>query len=185
MWVCVGFFRFFSTFFPSLSFSLFAARNSIKIYLNTNGHGRSRCSLSYTSKRKATFGNDNENVICYQIQSDNDSSYSVSDPHIISSKKLSVGLRRWVHEYLKHTSFHSLDVFECLSCCCFCCIHWWLWANFLVVLFYSTFYDILETFSIMLINQAYTHTLRWYTLLNILTNILRRKFKITWKISFN
>lgn len=73
----------------------FTARNSIKIYLNTNGHPRGKCSLSYTSKRKATFSNGNDNVICYQIQPDNDS-YSISDPHVMSSKKLSVGLRRWV-----------------------------------------------------------------------------------------
>lgn len=74
-------------------FVLFTARNSIRIYLNSNGHARGKCTTSYSSKRKATFNTNIDNVICYQIQPDNDS-YSMTNSHIISSKKLSVGLRR-------------------------------------------------------------------------------------------
>ncbi|XP_031627019.1 cholecystokinin receptor type A-like [Contarinia nasturtii] len=72
----------------------YASRNSIKIYLNTNGHSRGKCSLSYTSKRKTTFSSNSDNVICYQIQPDSDSYSTITDPHVVSSKKLSVGLRR-------------------------------------------------------------------------------------------
>lgn len=86
---------FFFVFFQLISFYFpFSARNSIKIYLNTNGNMRGKCSLSYTSKRKTTFSSNSDNVICYQIQPDSDSYSTISDPHVISSKKLSVGLRR-------------------------------------------------------------------------------------------
>lgn len=76
----------------------FLAKNSIKIYLNANS--RSKCALSYNGKRNATFSSNVENVICYQIQPDNESQ-SMSDPHILSSKKLSVGLRRWVFHFIR------------------------------------------------------------------------------------
>lgn len=59
------------------------AKNSIEIYLNTGGHTRSRCQFT-------TYNH--QNALCCQYR--NGCRHSISDPHIVSSKKLSVGLRR-------------------------------------------------------------------------------------------
>lgn len=103
--------------------------------MNANGHSGGRCSMSYSSKRKATFGNDNDNVICYQIQSDNESTYSVSDPHIISSKKLSVGLRRWVWD--------NSSLLRCLRMLLVCLfrLNAEVDKTFVLILFYSTVWN--------------------------------------------
>lgn len=69
-----------------LNFCLILAKNSIEIYLNTGGQTRTRCSFAYNNRKTG------ENMVCYQIR--DNYSQSISDPHIISSKKLSVGLRR-------------------------------------------------------------------------------------------
>lgn len=69
-------------------FFLFSAKSPVGMYWNGGGQSRnsSRCSFS-CHKRKA-----GENVVWYQIR--DNYSHPATDSHIMSSKKLSVGLRR-------------------------------------------------------------------------------------------